>query len=519
MPTNEEIVDRIIQEGLEALRLYGTAATDTVVTEPYINPMGFGYLGLQLCESCYRPNHVFVSSTMREKCLKCFDAYDNLEGVRIPNSETYPILDEQLNRCEVCELPEYSADPNWVLRPAHLGDGTPVQAHRTCSRATCDKCSVIYANGNQRYWRGTYSLTHHQLNANIIIEGEHHCEQCAKQFWEENSDSDYFECECCESYTHYDNSAWWNSTRYCEPCVESNVYHCDDCGEQRWDGDDHYCEDDDDDESLIHNYSYRPSPFFFGTGKYHFGFELEVEARGNGRFQGALTVQNALGGHAYLKEDGSLSDGFEIVTHPHTLDKYHNDFNWGVLDKLKNDGYRSWNTSSCGLHVHVSRTAFGNGDPWAYGVPSSQRSQLILQRQSHELRFMKLVYDNQRQVERIAGRSGNQYATFQDKGKLLRKIKNGYQESGRYSAINTENDDTIEVRVFKGSLRKERVLSAIEFVHASVEYTRDMKVTSKNHALSWLKFTGYVASNAELYPNLVTIMSESFASDNNPEDN
>jgi hypothetical protein len=143
---------------------------------------------------------------------------------------------------------------------------------------------------------------------------------------------------------------------------------------------------------------------------------------------------------------------------------------------------------------------------------------MILQKQAHELRFMKLIYDNQRQVERIAGRSNNQYATFMDKGSLVRKVKHGFQESGRYSAINTENDETIEVRVFKGSLRKERVLSALEFVHASVEYTRDIKVTSKNHALSWLKFTGYVAANAELYPNLVTIMSESFASDDNPNE-
>jgi hypothetical protein len=231
-----------------------------------------------------------------------------------------------------------------------------------------------------------------------------------------------------------------------------------------------------------------------------------------------MLVQNTLGGHAYMKEDGSLDDGFEIVTHPHTLEKYHTDFNWGVLDKLKRDGYRSWNTTTCGIHVHVSRTAFGNGDPWRLNVPNSMRSQMILQRQSHELRFMKLIYDNQRQVERISGRSSDRYASFNDKGQLLRKIKNGYQSNGRFSAINTENDDTIEIRVFRGSLRKERVLSAIEFVHASVEYTRDIKVTTKNHALSWLKFTGYVATNAELYPNLVTIMGESFANDTTSDD-
>jgi hypothetical protein len=214
-----------------------------------------------------------------------------------------------------------------------------------------------------------------------------------------------------------------------------------------------------------------------------------------------------------MKDDGSLNDGFEIVTHPHTLQKYQGDFEWEFLDKLKREGFRSWNTTSCGLHVHVSRTAFGTGmSPWdAQNRPS--RSEIILKRQAHELRFMKLIYDNQRQVERIAGRSNNNYATFQDKGKLVPKLKEGNQTNGRYSAINTENDATLEVRVFKGSLRKERVLSAIEFVTASVEYTRDLKVTSKNQALSWLRFTAYVSQNIDTYPNLATIMSESFAND------
>jgi hypothetical protein len=217
-----------------------------------------------------------------------------------------------------------------------------------------------------------------------------------------------------------------------------------------------------------------------------------------------------------MKDDGSLSDGFEIVTHPHTLSDYQTNFNWEFTSKLKREGFRSWNTDTCGLHVHVSRTAFGEGvAPW--GRPD--RDQLILKKQAHELRFMKLIYDNQRQVERIAGRAGNHYATFQDKGKLVSKLKYGTQTNGRYSAINTENDATLEVRVFKGSLRKERVLSALEFVTASVEYTRNLKVTSKNQALSWLRFTAYVAENMDTYPNLALIMSESFASDTNPNEN
>lgn len=487
--------------------------------EPYAT-RGFGYMGVLLCDSCYKPNHVFVDSEYkREYCAKCHEHYaSTLEGLSVlfPNAENFPVLAESLSRCAACELPEFTSDRAWRLVEAPLGDNkTMITVHFSCTRPLCDRCDTRYAYAGNRHWRhrdNQYAIAPELFASTVSIEGDAHCDACRKDFWAEHDEEDFFECDHCSSYYHYDYSGWFDGVRYCSNCIDNNVFDCGECGTTIWDGGDHDCTEDSDDSSLIHSYSYRPSPFFFGEGQYHFGFELEVESRGNGRNLGATIAQNALGGHAYLKDDGSLNDGFEIVTHPHTLENYHKDFNWDVLNKLQSEGYRSWNTRTCGLHVHVSRTAFGDGrSTWHY--TDSMRSQIILKRQAHELRFMKLVYDNQRQVERIAGRSGNQYATFSDKGNLIHKVKTGYQSSGRYSAINTDNDDTIEVRVFKGSLRKERVLSAIEFVHAAVEYTRDIKVTSKNLALSWLKFTGYVSANAELYPNLVTIMSESFANE------
>lgn len=482
---------------------------------------GFGYLGVKLCDACARPKHVFAISDRddRELCTKCIEGYDHHNDVRIPYSDTYPILDSELICCEVCLESEFEDSIRWVLVDAFLADGeTTIKAHAGCSSKLCEKCDNRYAHAMNRSWRrdnreDSYTLDSSSFTSIKMIEGASHCNNCQNLFWLEHDASDFFECNACESETHYDDSGWYEGSRYCHGCIETNVYNCGQCDVERWDGDDHECEYEDDDTSLIHDYSYKPSPFFFGTGSYHFGFELEVEARNSSRHEGASVVQDALGGRVYLKSDASLEDGFEIVTHPHTLDNYHKEFNWGFLDRLKSDGFRSWNTQSCGLHVHVSRTAFGKGDPWEMGVPQPKRSRLILSRQSHELRFMKLIYDNQRQVERISGRSSTRYASFEDKGNLVRKVKYGNQENGRFSAVNTENSDTIEVRVFKGSLRKERVLSAIEFVHASVEYTRDIKVTSENRALSWIKFTGYVASNAEMYPNLVTIMSESFAND------
>ena len=486
----------------------------------------YGYLGVGLCERCAYPRHLFVESNEENqsaRCESCHNRY-NYEDVVLH----VPIMDET-PKCYACSYPEFSVSPDdprddkWQLVTAYLADReTAVTVHRDCSTLSrnsneCDDCNFVYVTMRNLDWRAQMHSARRFPDLNRI-DGNIRCDHCANEYYNDNGGQHEFTtCSSCSDIFHNDYGRWYGDTLYCENCHDNYVYDCNDCGSECWDGDGHDCSDDDDESSsVIHSYTYHPSPYFFGKGQYYLGFELEVESRDNSRFHGAELAQRDLGAHAYMKDDGSLNDGFEIVTHPHTLQAYQTDFNWEFIPRLKREGYRSWNTETCGLHVHVSRTAFGTGEtPWG----RADREILILKRQSHELRFMKLIYDNQRQVERLAGRSGNHYATFGDKGKLVDKVKLGSQSNGRYSAINTENDMTLEVRVFKGSLRKERVLSALEFVTASVEYTRDLKVTAKNQALSWLRFTAYVSDNMETYPNLALIMSESFASDTNPNEN
>ncbi len=483
----------------------------------------YGYLGVDICPRCVMPNHVFVSSEFdagqSARCMDCHARYsDTIPAVRVPNMDTTP-------NCQACGRPEHIIEGQekqlWQFVTAYLGDReTELVVHRNCTTDSpnsnsCVDCDFVYATARYTDWRSTIDTRGYAYFTQI--EGDIRCEFCASEYYTENGGSHNFVCcPSCDDMFHRDNGSWFDDSLYCQYCHDNNVYECNDCGTEYWDGSGHDCSEDEEDQNTIHSYSYRPSPYFFGKGQYHLGFELEVEARNESRYAGAEIAQDTLGSHAYMKDDGSLSDGFEIVTHPHTLEAYQTDFNWEFISKLKRGGFRSWNTDTCGLHVHVSRTAFGEGvTPWG----RADRDQLILRKQAHELRFMKLIYDNQRQVERIAGRSSNHYATFGDKGKLVSKLKYGTQSDGRYSAINTENDATLEVRVFKGSLRKERVLSALEFVTASVEYTRNLKVTSKNQALSWLRFTAYVSENLETYPNLALIMSESFASDSTPYEN
>lgn len=503
----------------------------------------WGYVEIDMCRRCLNPAHLFVYSGLpsenREspKCEKCI-VYEIERLVHFNNfTEEYrsSLQHDSLNppsqqpevfsiivdtpTCDACETIEGTGMFRFV--EAEIYTDTPdefrtITVHARCAN-NCPDCERTLASPKNRHYASHWRISHEYFFTFHRCDGEDRCAPCTDKYKAETGgEGEFFWCHSCDSDWNHRYASSYRGERYCSDCVENNSFECDDCGADCWDGDDHFCEGDDDYDSgnsVIHNYSYRPSLNFFGEGKYHLGFELEVEARNTTRNEGAEVAQEVFGGRAYLKEDGSLDNGFEIVTHPHTLVEYQKAFNWDGLEKIKRQGLRSWNTSTCGLHVHVSRSAFQ-----PVRVPNMKLEERLLKRQAHELRFMKLIYDNERQVCRIAGRSSNHYATFGDKGKLVRKVKDGYQENGRYSAINTENDATLEVRIFKGSLRRERVLSALEFVTASVEYTRNLPINGKNNALSWLAFTGYVAQHAETYPNLALIMNESFRNDYAPSE-
>jgi hypothetical protein len=75
--------------------------------------------------------------------------------------------------------------------------------------------------------------------------------------------------------------------------------------------------------------------------------------------------------------------------------------------------------------------------------------------------------------------------------------------SERFSAVNTQNRTTIELRFFRGTMNPKGVLSAIDLAHSMVEYTRELRLDEvKLGALSWDWFCDYVESNNGLYPDL-----------------
>jgi len=353
----------------------------------------------------------------------------------------------------------------------------------------CERCESVGTDG----W-GWYS-----------VDDESWCENC----WENDS----FHCTRCE-YTYNSNRVdysivrgnSWNES-WCEHCISDYATYCDNCNEYYADdsGECPQCEGNG--AGNVHNYSHKPNPVFHGSAPTNLfmGFELEMELNsiGSAEYREAVAGVTELESDSvcYLKSDSSIhGTGFELVTHPHTLGAYEQATElWDYIELLR-DKYqaRSYDTDSCGLHVHVSRSAFKSG--------------------AHTHRFLSLIYKNPREMMKLAGRKNSRYAKFSDVYKedewgiprfnLHDKIhRGGYTD--RYSAVNTGNDYTLELRFFRGNMKREGVMSALELCHASVEYTRNMSVSDvKLGMLKWEWFASWVESNNGLYPNLYVRMAK-----------
>ena len=134
----------------------------------------------------------------------------------------------------------------------------------------------------------------------------------------------------------------------------------------------HYLDDDEDipychrcyeEYSLIHHYNFKPDPIFYGEESRYFGVELEVDCGGEcpSNAPKVLDIANESAWHIYCKHDGSLDEGFEIVSHLMSLDYHIEHMPWQpVLNKLIEMGYRSHQTGTAGLHVHVNRDSLGD---------------------------------------------------------------------------------------------------------------------------------------------------------------
>jgi hypothetical protein len=257
------------------------------------------------------------------------------------------------------------------------------------------------------------------------------------------------------------------------------------------------CYDRCSEERSIKDYGYKPEPIFYGDGNRFFGVELEVDNAGeddDNAYEVIRTANRNGKEHIYCKHDGSLDEGFEVVTHPMTLDYHLYKMPWKeVLSELRSMSYCSHNAGSCGLHIHVNRSTFG--DTTEKQEECIGRVLYLFEKfWSELLKFSRRSYS---QLERWAARYG-----YKDNPKeMLDHAKKG-SCNGRYSCINLQNYYTIEFRIFRGTLKYNTLIATLQLVNrvCSVAFSfSDEEI----QALSWSEFVSYCTE-----PELIQYLKE-----------
>jgi hypothetical protein len=288
----------------------------------------------------------------------------------------------------------------------------------------------------------------------------------------------YYTCSHCGNLFSHDNIAV--DTYYitlCAGCYEDHYFTCEDCGEVYHVEDAEYiggcvycitCANGH--EAHILPYSTKPEPIFFGDGGAGYGVELEID-NGNHRQDAARDIITAGRDHIYIKEDGSLSrDGMEIVTHPASLDYHVNFFPWtGICQTALSYGYRSHDTETCGVHIHASRSLFGDND--MEQDLTIAKTILLIDRwyDTHIIRFARRDYAKMR---RWADKPNAGIRPGDDDFDAVEKSKK--TATDRYKAVNLCNHNTVEFRFFKGTLKRDTIIASIQWVDTIIQYCRNM---------------------------------------------
>ena len=301
-------------------------------------------------------------------------------------------------------------------------------------------------------------------------------------------------CDCCGERIWSSEAQGDSNIELCDRCYENYYIHCDDCGRVIH-NDDAFYEDDSDypycytcytqrQGAAIKSYNYKPEPIFYGSGNLFMGVELEIDKGGESHenAETLLSIANLNGDYLYAKHDGSIDYGFELVSHPMTLD-YHTDcMNWnGIFEAAVNMGYRSHQTQTCGLHIHVNRSAFGD----TLEKQEDVISRIVYFVENHWNELLKFSRRTEASINRWASRYG-----------ILTTAKDTYKNAkdkrmGRYVAVNLENYSTIEFRIFRGTLCYKTFIATLQLI--SEICNAAIRLSDKElEGMSWSDFVSHI---------------------------
>lgn len=311
-------------------------------------------------------------------------------------------MEQEIHKCSVCGA------------EIELGDtGTIFDEQFLCNHCL-EEQTVICENCDARIWRTD------------AVEGRI-CQNCYDDY--------YHRCHECDSLIHQEDVYYYDDYPYCRSCYE--------------------CETE---SEGIHDYGYKPDPIFYGEGQPHYGVELEIDEGGeiHDRAEILMNIVNFPNEHVYCKHDGSLDDGFEIVSHPATLDYHLNHIHWReLMDKARSMSYYSHSAGTCGLHIHINRAALGD----TIEEQENTIARIVFFFEKFWYKVLRFSRRTEEQANHWASRYGGVIENPKD------TLKNAKTSGlGRYTAVNLDNAFTVELRIFRGTLRYNTFAATLQFV-------------------------------------------------------
>ena len=297
-------------------------------------------------------------------------------------------------------------------------------------------------------------------------------------------------CSCCDRRIWTDDNVGTDAQPLCQDCFDDHFERCTTCnalirrGDTYYRGDTPYCAECYQSVGCgdeIMSYYFKPTPIFYGEGKRFFGVELEIDGAGEDNDNAAeiLHIANVERPLVYCKHDGSLDDGFEIATHPMTLDFHLHNMPWEqIVEEAKKLGYTSHQAGTCGLHVHVNRNAFGETEVQQDAVIA--RILYFVEKNWEEL--LKFSRRTQSQLDQWAARYG-----YKDQPKELLDHAKKSAHAGRYTSVNLTNKNTIEFRIFRGTLKHNTLIATLQLLDRICDVALFMS-DEQVKAMSWTTF-------------------------------
>jgi len=387
-----------------------------------------------------------IAPSKRIFCTVCGKFVEKKEGRLVCND----CLGKFFKKCNGCG--------EYIIKDNHFEESNKGEYCTKClaTLIECKQCKNFYPKRNVKKVK-----EYIDSRGQIVENGGYMCKRCTDRF---------VVCKDCGILHHRHLTFYIEDKPYCTRCSVNYKF--------------------------LYEWDYKPSSLKFKrncasnkvTESLYFGCELEVEKNERCVYDVNTMIKKVsdLFGERLIfgKNDGSLDNGFEFVTHPFSWD-------WFLANKYRFNQMFStaklldlFTAESCGCHVHMTKSVF---------TPC------------HLLKFMKFI-NSGHNVDFISKIAGREYAnisfckTETDKRTMIKKAK---KEEGihldRYSAVNLVNKATVEVRIFNGTLDSKTFFSYIEFLKSLFDFTN----LNSMQKCQLGRYKDYVLKNKTHFPQIV----------------